>query len=112
MIKDYIQTVFMVLGLLLIIAITVFWFGGLNLVIKKTLGIQLADADRKIMEQSKSYNDGMVRDFENLKLQYDGANDGQRAALRATILHRFSVYPEEQLPPHLRSFYIQLRNGQ
>lgn len=62
---------------------------------------------RNTFEQSQSYNEGMVRDLENLKMQYEKADDEEKIGLRATIIHRFSAYPN-QLPPRLASFYSSL----
>ncbi len=63
---------------------------------------------RETYEQSRAFNEGMVRDLENLKMQYQTAAPDQQAGLRAVILHRFSVYPTDRLPPDLQAFYTQL----
>lgn len=62
----------------------------------------------KIFHESQSYNDGMIRDLEDLKLQYIQANDTSKAALRSVIIHRFSIYPKEKLPSDLQQFYLKL----
>ena len=62
-------------------------------------------------KNSQTYNDGMLRDLENLQLEYTKANDEQKAALKALVLHRFSVYPDERLTPELRSFYFNLKRS-
>ena len=59
-------------------------------------------------KQSQSYNDGMLRDLQDLKIEYIKANDEQKSALKAIILHRFSVYDVDRLPYDLRSFYAEL----
>ena len=66
---------------------------------------------RDVFEKSRAFNEGMIRDLENLKMQYGQATPEQQAGLRAMILHRFSVYPTEQLPPDLQLFYSQLSAG-
>lgn len=66
---------------------------------------------RATFEQSKSYNDGMQRDLENLQMDYLAADEVHKAALRSIVLHRFSVYPEASLSPSQRSFYNQLRSS-
>lgn len=68
--------------------------------------------DNAVFKESEQYNDGMVRDLENLQMEYVKANDEQKSALKAIIMHRFSVYPESKLPPNLRNFYNQMRTGQ
>ena len=67
--------------------------------------------DNKVFKESEQYNDGMVRDLENLQMEYTNGDAGQKQALRAIILHRFSVYDENRLPPNLRNFYNELRSG-
>lgn len=66
---------------------------------------------RQTFEQSRAFNEGMVRDLQNLRLQYLQGTPEAKAALRATILHRFSVYDKDDLPPELRSFYATIEKG-
>lgn len=66
---------------------------------------------RNVFENTQAYNEGMVRDLENLRMQYISADHEQKDALRAIILHRFEVYPEDRLPPNLRNFYNSLRSS-
>jgi len=67
--------------------------------------------DNQVFKQSEQYNDGMIRDLENLQLEYIKATAEQKDALRAITLHRFSVYPEDKMPPNLRNFYNDLKAG-
>ena len=67
--------------------------------------------DNKVFKESEQYNDGMVRDLENLQMEYMNADKDHQQSLRAIILHRFSVYPEDKMPANLRNFYNQLRSG-
>jgi hypothetical protein len=67
--------------------------------------------DNQVFKESEQYNDGMVRDLENLQLEYINADQAHKDALRAITLHRFSVYPEDKMPPNLRNFYNELRAG-
>jgi hypothetical protein len=67
--------------------------------------------DNQVFKQSEQYNDGMIRDLENLQIEYIGADAEKKQALRAIVLHRFSVYPEDKLPPNLRNFYNDLKAG-
>lgn len=67
--------------------------------------------DNKVFKESEQYNDGMIRDLENLQLEYINADKEHKDALRAIVLHRFSVYPEDKMPPNLRNFYNDLRSG-
>ena len=67
--------------------------------------------DNEVFKQSEQYNDGMIRDLENLQLEYINADKDHKDALRAITLHRFSVYPVDKMPPNLRNFYNDLRAG-
>ena len=67
--------------------------------------------DNEVFKQSEQYNDGMIRDLENLQIEYISADADKKQALRAIVLHRFSVYPAEKMPPNLRNFYEQLKAG-
>ena len=67
--------------------------------------------DNAVFKESEQYNDGMIRDLENLQLEYIKATAEQKDALRAITLHRFSVYPEDRMPPNLRNFYNSLKAG-
>ena len=67
--------------------------------------------DNQVFKESEQYNDGMIRDLENLQMEYAKTDDAHKDALRSIILHRFSVYDENRLPYNLRSFYKQLREG-
>ena len=68
--------------------------------------------ENRVFKESEQYNDGMIRDLENLQMEYIQANADQKQALRAIVLHRFSVYPEDKMPPNLRNFYNSLKAGQ
>lgn len=70
------------------------------------------DSRRKTFEQSRAFNEGMLRDLQNLRWQYLRGSPEVKATLRATIIHRFSVYDIERLPPELRVFYRQLEQEQ
>jgi len=63
-------------------------------------------------KNSAAYNDGMVRDLEEIQMQYQQATPAQKDSLRALALHRFSVYPQERMTPDQRLFYNQLKAGQ
>ena len=67
--------------------------------------------DNQVFKQSEQYNDGMIRDLENLQIEYIGADADKKQALRAIVLHRFSVYPEDKMPSNLRNFYNDLKAG-
>lgn len=63
-------------------------------------------------KQSAAYNDGMVRDLEEIQLQYQQATPAGKDSLRALAMHRFEVYPVERMTPDQRNFYSQLKAPQ
>lgn len=63
-----------------------------------------------IFKESQAYNDGMIRDLQELKRDYLAANDEQKGALKALTLHRFEVYDIKRLPPDLQAFYYSLEH--
>ena len=67
--------------------------------------------DAKVFKESEQYNDGMIRDLENLQMQYVQADDAHKALLKDIIIHRFSVYDQNRLPPNLWAFYQDVRSG-
>ena len=67
--------------------------------------------ENQVYKESPQYNEGMVRDLENLQMEYMKANADQKAALKDIILHRFAVYDVNRLPSNLFSFYNDLRSG-
>ena len=106
--KDFFQGLFViVLWIVLIMVVSFLGFQGYSYFAPKYRAV-----DNAVFKESEQYNDGMIRDLENLQLQYAQANDTQKAALKDIILHRFAVYDENRLPANLRLFYNQLRAGQ
>ncbi len=63
---------------------------------------------RETFEQSQAYNEGMLRDLDNLQLQYVKADGPAKDALRAVILERFASYDIGRLPGRLQTFYYSL----
>jgi hypothetical protein len=51
----------------------------------------------------------MLRDLQDLQMEYLKANEEQKAAMKAIILHRFAAYDVNRLPIDLRSFYQSIR---
>ena len=67
--------------------------------------------ENQVFKESEQYNDGMIRDLQNLQMEYINADKDHKDALRAIVLHRFSVYPQDKMPSNLRNFYNDLKAG-
>lgn len=70
-----------------------------------------AATQRKVFLETQGYNEGMIRDLENLKIQYLQTNDEGKETLKPIIIHRFSVYQRDRLPIDLQNFYSQIQGA-
>lgn len=64
----------------------------------------------RTFHESQAYNDGMARDLDNMRLAYLSADAGAKAAIRATIQHRFAGYDADRLPLDLQAFLAEMRS--
>lgn len=105
--KDFFGTIgFVVAGILLVFALM---FGSYEAY--KFFAPKYRAVDNAVFKESEQYNDGMIRDLENLQMEYTKANADQKTALKDIIIHRFSVYDQNRLPANLWAFYQDLKNG-
>jgi hypothetical protein len=109
--RDFFEFVTGSIAAFALFVLLVFSFGYLGWQSYDYFGPKYRATDNKIFKESEQYNDGMVRDLENLQLEYINADKDHKDALRAIVLHRFSVYPEDKMPPNLRNFYNDLKAG-
>lgn len=91
--------------LALIFGLNLFGFANYSFFAPKYTAVQ-----NKVFHESQQYNDGMLRDLENIKREYQHATPEGKQALRATALHRFEIYPRDRLTPDLQNFYDSLNN--
>ena len=91
-----------ILGLFALLA-----FGGFQ--IRKVLMPAEESLRREVFEQSKSYIDGTIRDLDNLRLQWLGAdNDVQKAALASVATQRAADFPRDELPERIREWLREI----
>jgi len=64
---------------------------------------------RQVFEQTKSYNQGMIQELQNMEFQYMQADPDHKDALATIILHRAADYDESKMPSDLREFVDNLR---
>ncbi len=65
---------------------------------------------REIFEQTKSYNQGMIQELQNMQFDYVKAtSQEQKDSLTDVILHRTADYDLAKMPPDLRQFVEKLR---
>jgi len=106
--KDMTKFVF---GTILGTVMLVFGIGLLSYSMYAYFAPKYTAVDNQVFKESAQYNDGMIRDLEVLQMEYINSDANKKDAIRAIVLHRFSVYPLDKLTPNLRNFYNDLRNG-
>ena len=109
--KEFFQIVTSSIVGLMLFVMAVVGFGYLGWASYDYFAPKYRATDNKVFKESEQYNDGMIRDLESLQMEYINADQSHKDALRAIVLHRFSVYPEDKMPPNLRNFYNDLRSG-
>ncbi|KAA0888729.1 hypothetical protein [Oryzomonas rubra] len=98
------------LGIVCVLVLT--WlFMGNDFFMYKFFAPKTEAVRRQTLEQSKSYNQGMVQEIQNMQFDYINASPEHKAALASIILHRVADYGEEKLPADLRQFINGLKAG-
>jgi hypothetical protein len=98
-----------VVGCLVVILAITWLVQGNDFFMYKVFAPQYADAQREVFENSKSYNQGMIQELQNLQVDYVKATPEQKDALASIILHRTADFDVNKLPSDLRKFIEQLR---
>ena len=106
--KTYAKVMAIIFGLIASVALLGFFGNLLGLFSFAFFNPKIEAVRYRTYQESQTYNEGMVRDLENLKMEYIQASPEQRGMLRSTIIHRFSVYPTDRLPMDLQAFYATL----
>lgn len=65
---------------------------------------------RKVFEESQAYNHGVAQELQQLQLEYNKANDDQKKAIEAMVLHKTAQYDLSKLPSHIQAFVIKVRS--
>ena len=100
------------LATLVVLGIVGFLTTGVDLAQYKFWAPKFENARREVFENTKSYNQGMVQEIENMAFEYAQADDAHKEALARIILHRTADFDLNKLPPDTRAFIQQLRRGQ
>lgn len=110
--KAAIGGVFAAAGLFALIFLVGWAVEGNNFFIYKTFAPKYEQVRAKTFEESHAYNEGVAQDLSRAQKEYVQATPEQKRGLRSIILHRYSVYDSERLPPHLQTFLDDLRKDQ
>jgi hypothetical protein len=103
------------IAILIIVAIIAVMFatGMLDVFYKNTVGVADANADRNVYKEGQAYQEGMIDDLSDLKLQLDKEQDPiMRTALIKTITSKFANFSPDRIEnQNLRDFLIDIQNG-
>ncbi len=70
------------------------------------------DVRRTTFERSRTFQEGTIRDLDNLRLEYGRAGtDAQRQAIADTVRHRLADIDLKALPPETHDFVRQMVVG-
>jgi hypothetical protein len=67
---------------------------------------------RQVFENTKSFNQGMVQELQNMQFEYVKADKEHKQALASVILHRAADFPEDKMPNDLRVFILDVKREQ
>lgn len=84
---------------------------GGDLAIYKFWAPKQANAERAVFKQTQSYIDGKTTYLSRLRLEYETADAGHKAALRTEILTEASQVDESKLPYDLQAFIDSLKGN-
>lgn len=105
-------------GTLIVILVGVLALGwvfmGNELAMYSFFAPQKAKIERKVFEGTRSFNQGMIQELENMQMDYIKGTPEQKVAMRSVILHRASGYnlDDSDVPSSLRQFIENLKENE
>jgi hypothetical protein len=84
---------------------------GENFFMYKIFAPAYASVEREVFENTKSYNQGMAQEIQNMQFEYVKASQEHKDALASIILHRTADFDVNKLPDDTRHFIEQLRQA-
>ena len=110
--KEALATIFGVIFVIVFFLGLTWLFTGNEFFLYKYFAPKQEAVRRQVFEQTKSYNQGMIQELQNMQFEYVKATDSQKDALASIILHRTADYDETKLPYDLRTFINELKRSQ
>jgi hypothetical protein len=101
---DAIKIAGAILGIFLFIAALAFGLNAVGFINYSFWAPKQEQVRREVFENTKSYRDGLRRDFDNLYLSYETEKDPDaRAAVLSIIRHRAEGVDPDLLPDNIRN---------
>ena len=101
---DAVKGFFVLIGCLLMLAVVSFGISAIGFGNYWFWAPKSEQVRREVFENTKSYRDGLRRDFDNLYLSYETEKDPDaKAAIKAVIRHRAEGVDPSFLPDNISS---------
>ena len=110
--SDTAKIVGMILVAILLLVVILFATQTLDWAMLRFWAPKYEQVRRETFEQTKSYNQGMIQELQNMQFEYQKADPEQKDALAKIILHRAADFPEDKLPYDLAAFIQKLKSEQ
>ena len=107
------KTTLAIIGSLVAVLALGWLFTGNDFFLYKYFAPKYEGVRRQVFEQTKSYNQGMIQELDNMRFQYLQADTNHQDALASIILHRAADYDMtllQQKNPDLYQFVQKLKN--
>jgi len=89
---------------LILFPATIFALNYMGLINYQFFAPKYEAARREVFENTQSYQQGSVRDFDNLYLAYVQAkSEGEKAVILDTLRHRTAGVQHDSIPPRVRA---------
>jgi hypothetical protein len=109
--KDIFKIIGSIIGILLIV-ITLSWIAiGNDLFMYKFFAPKQEQVRREVFEQTKSFNDGMKQELQQMQIDYAKGNEDTKNSISSIVIHRYSTYKKE-LNGDMLSFYNECLDRQ
>ena len=103
------KTTTIIIGFILLILLIPFGLKLVGLANYSFFAPKYEEVRREVYENTKSYNDGVIRELQNMMLEYRTSNAEGKAALKSIVLHRAVDFPNERLPNDVQNFIRELK---
>lgn len=102
----------LVVIVIVLFLVLIFGLEWLGLAWKRYFEPKHRSVERQVFKETRSYNEGVVQQLADYRLQYLQAETEQdRKAILSTVRHQFGEYDENRLSPELSSFLRKAKYG-
>ena len=110
--KNFFLATIAILGVLLAIDGVAFLATGSDLMFYQFYAPKYEAVRRQTFEQTRSFNEGMAQDLDQLRIEYSRAKtQDEKDVIKSTVLHRTAGYDmtNPSIAPEIRDFVSSLR---